>query len=412
MLRFLPDTIRDAILRPLAMAASNGWIYTEITAPDFRFLLAIFFAAIAAAYFFRSHLKKNEAIERNRPTWILFAFIVISFAPWLLTTGNGRYFLPILIFIGPATVGLIQLWPGTRGMKLSLASLSLFIQANALLVNHPWHGFDTWEWIPWDKAPYIDLEMDRSLIDPNATYITLSGVSYSLAAPQFPESSKWIGIGEAPAPAPGSSNPRALLLRNRLEQAQSLKIFQRAAVREMQPNSVQPTATAIAALNQVLGGHYMALKEPTDCILVRSKKLQAITLTSSDESKTRKSEILDKTGFWICSLNFPVQPRPSPPPTEESIQASWAFSRMESLCPRFFQKGQTGVEEHPAGHMRNYGGSESSLIATRSGEIYLKYGRALNPQRLASYNDLQNPHFAINCNSFIGRSGLPWEREI
>ena len=37
MIRFLPDTWRDAILRPIAMAAPDAGVYVEIMAPDIRF---------------------------------------------------------------------------------------------------------------------------------------------------------------------------------------------------------------------------------------------------------------------------------------------------------------------------------------------------------------------------------------
>jgi hypothetical protein len=42
MIRFLADTWRDAILRPVAMAAPNSSVYIEIAAPDFRFALHLF----------------------------------------------------------------------------------------------------------------------------------------------------------------------------------------------------------------------------------------------------------------------------------------------------------------------------------------------------------------------------------
>src|SRR6185369_9315597 len=41
MIRFLPDTWRDAILRPLALASPDGGVYIEIIAPDFRFLFIL-----------------------------------------------------------------------------------------------------------------------------------------------------------------------------------------------------------------------------------------------------------------------------------------------------------------------------------------------------------------------------------
>ncbi|MBK9198131.1 hypothetical protein [Candidatus Skiveiella danica] len=47
MIRFLADTWRDALLRPVAMAAPNSSVYIEIAAPDFRFVLALGLGVLA-----------------------------------------------------------------------------------------------------------------------------------------------------------------------------------------------------------------------------------------------------------------------------------------------------------------------------------------------------------------------------
>ena len=41
MIRFLPDTWLDALLRPVAMAMPDGWIYVETMAPDLRFVFVL-----------------------------------------------------------------------------------------------------------------------------------------------------------------------------------------------------------------------------------------------------------------------------------------------------------------------------------------------------------------------------------
>lgn len=55
MIRFLPDTWRDWVLRPLAMAAPDSWVYTEVSAPDFRFAAATLFAALLLATWWHRH---------------------------------------------------------------------------------------------------------------------------------------------------------------------------------------------------------------------------------------------------------------------------------------------------------------------------------------------------------------------
>ncbi|MBK6928755.1 MAG: hypothetical protein IPH15_14970 [Comamonadaceae bacterium] len=99
MIRFLADTWRDAILRPMAMAAPNSSVYIEIAAPDFRFALALglgFLALIST--------RKASRAPGWLPTLALFALVFLSFIPWMRTTGNGRYFMPYLILIGPCAL--------------------------------------------------------------------------------------------------------------------------------------------------------------------------------------------------------------------------------------------------------------------------------------------------------------------
>ena len=41
MIRFMPDTWQDAVLRPIAMALPDGGVYVETIAPDLRFVFVL-----------------------------------------------------------------------------------------------------------------------------------------------------------------------------------------------------------------------------------------------------------------------------------------------------------------------------------------------------------------------------------
>ena len=133
MIRLMADTWQEAVLRPLSMAAPNGWIYTEIIAPDFRFLIALLLAAVAII----SVGSRKRWRDRSKPVFLLLGLTFVSFVPWMATTGNGRYFMPYLILIGPLCLGLINILPSTRGMKASIAITVLGLQGFALYQNNP-----------------------------------------------------------------------------------------------------------------------------------------------------------------------------------------------------------------------------------------------------------------------------------
>ena len=47
--RFEPDTLYEALLRPVAMAAPDANVYVEIMAPDLRFIFVLALLALLAA---------------------------------------------------------------------------------------------------------------------------------------------------------------------------------------------------------------------------------------------------------------------------------------------------------------------------------------------------------------------------
>jgi len=409
MIRFMADTWQDAFLRPLAMAAPNGWVYSEIMAPDFRFVFAL---GLALAALSAIVMGKGRPAAR-RPVFVLLALTFASFVPWMATTGNGRYFMPYLILVGPLCIGFVSLLPSTRSMKASIALIVLGLQGFALYQNNPWKPFDSWQSIPWADGPYFSIDFDPLVIVPDTTYITVSNMSLSLAAPLFPATSRWVNLSLFNGSDVSKDTTTYAPILDILTNSTSLKLFQRSAPRAMVPDSDQPNRNAIDAINEYLRPHRLAIKEPTDCKLLTSKSLLANTFMGTDESAQEKERIKGKAGFWICTLKFPVDtPATTTLSTDGEELAKKVFERMETLCPRFFAPGQKLVGAHTAGHARSYSSSDSSLILTRNGDLYLQYARTLNPQKISTADEVLRSGYTTDCKNFKGRSGLPWEREI
>jgi hypothetical protein len=262
------------------------------------------------------------------------------------------------------------------------------------------------------ETQYFSIELDHKSIDPETTYITVAGQTLALVAPQFPAESRWVNLSVFN----GSdiSKPSILYdpVRRILQASKSLKLFQRAAPRAMVAGSDQPNQAAISAINEYLRPHRLAMKEPTDCKLFASKSLAFTTMVATDDNEEEATRIKDKAGFWICSLQYPVAIAPSVTLSDGAIKATQVFGKMEALCPRFFSPGQVLVGNHPAGYSRGYPSSDSSLILTRDGDLYVQNARALNPERIGRADEVLSAQYSTDCTKFKGRSGLPWEREI
>jgi flagellar biosynthesis protein FliQ len=190
MIRLMADTWREAVLRPLAMAAPNAWVYTEIMAPDFRFALAL---GLVLIVFIATATKKTTAIHW-RPVIVLFGLTFSSFVPWMATSGNGRYFMPYLLLIGPLCIGLISILACSRSMKASVTLLVLIVQGHALYLNNPWSPSGSWALVPWLETGYFPIELDQRSIDPATTYISVTSPAFTLVAPQFPAESRWVNL--------------------------------------------------------------------------------------------------------------------------------------------------------------------------------------------------------------------------
>ena len=122
MIRFEPDTLRDALWRPLAMAAPNSDVYLEIMAPDLRFAVLLLLTVVSVVTLRRS--------PRSRPVVLLLAFVWLAFVPWLMSSGNGRYFLPVLLAVGPLCIALIHRLPMRGRMRATLAVLVVAVRVS------------------------------------------------------------------------------------------------------------------------------------------------------------------------------------------------------------------------------------------------------------------------------------------
>ena len=193
MIRFLPDTLLQALLRFFSMVAPDVNIYMEIAAPDLRFA-AIVLLALAAIILWRKLGPGRSA------TFAMLATLLASSVVWLATTGNGRYFMALLVAAGPVAVALVCLLPIARRYQALLVLVIVAGQGFLLTQQTPWNN---WTVLRWRQAPYFGVDLGpQEKNAPPTTYASLSLLTYSLIAPQFPPRSRWINL------ASGGATPR------------------------------------------------------------------------------------------------------------------------------------------------------------------------------------------------------------
>jgi hypothetical protein len=393
MIRFLPDTWRDALLRPIAMASPDGGVYVEIIAPDFRFLFVLALLAAVALY----ALFRKGAL--TPPLRVLLALTGLAFVPWLATSGNGRYFIPFLLLAGPLCIALVQALPLSRHLRASIALLMVAWQGVALYENDPWRW---WGHVAWREGPAFQVDIPPEAVAQPATYVTLASISYSILAPRFHPDSRWINISAQRGV--GDNSPDGLRTQALIAAPGPLRVLF-PSVPGGESGETMGQALGVA-INDLLARQGISIEDARACRLLRSRGLADM---ASRRVEAQGDEALH--GFWLCPLvRRATSSRPDagpPPPWIEDV-----FAKLEKTCPQIFRAGEAVSLRIPAGAVRGYPGSDFKLYVLTDGQVLYKYFRALNPVVVGNAPDIMAPGFAMDCNNIKGRTGLPWERAI
>ncbi|MBG9388888.1 hypothetical protein [Caenimonas aquaedulcis] len=394
MIRFLPDTWRDAILRPIAMASPDGAVYVEIIAPDFRFVFLILLALMWLV------LARGEQRRKSAPL-VLLAFTAVAFVPWLTTTGNGRYFIPFLLIAGPLCIGMLQLIPLSRSFRLTLAAGMVLCQVFVIHEVSPWRY---WGHVVWGEGEPFPVEVPADVAAQPATYVTLSSISYSLIAPRFHPQSRWVNISTQPGLADKSKE--GLRTQALIAAPGPLKVIFPTVPGGQEGDRLDPQLGL--AIDGLLARQGLSLEDAGKCRLMRSTGLAGMASSKLADEAAGRAGI---HGFWLCTLARRASERSKDAPVLLP-RAEEVFAKLERTCPRIFPPNETVSLRIPQGAVRGYPGSDFKLYVLDDGRVFYKYYRALNSVDLGRIDEVLAPGFKIDCNQVQGRSGLPWERTI
>ena len=381
-------------MRPVALASPNGGVYVEIIAPDFRFLF-ITVLALACAIFWRR-------IQGPRaPTLVLLTLTAAAFVPWLVTTGNGRYFIAFLLIAGPLCIGLLSMLPVTRSFRLAAAVGMVLWQGFLIHEISPW-GW--WGHVVWRDGPAFGLELPRDLVETPATYVTLSGISYSLIAPRFHPDSRWVNVSSQAGVSDNS--PDGLRIRAVIAAPGLLRVLFPTVPGGQLGTGIDPALGK--AIDGLLARQGLSIEETSRCRLLRSSGLAGMASSRLSDAETSTPGV---HGFWLCPLVRHASAQathtlPVPQRTQD------VFAGLERLCPRIFRPGETTSLSITSGAVRAYPGSDFKLYVFDNGQVWYKYLRALNPVMVGDIDTILKPRFFMDCDHIVGRSGLPWERGI
>jgi hypothetical protein len=395
MIRFVPDTWRDALLRPIAMAAPDGGVYVEIMAPDLRFAFVLALLALLPVLLL---FKRRRPVLALKPLALLLATIALAFVPWLASTGNGRYFMAFLLAAGPLCLALVYLLPATRSFRLATGASLLAVQAFAVYQSD---SVRQWGLVPWREAPYFQVQLPEGMRAQPGTYVTMSSISYALIAPQFHASSSWLSLTSLTADrekTPLGRRVHAMLSR----ETPTLIV---PVVSEHADAGGLPTDEAIRGINHLLEEHALTLEQTANCRVLPSPSLAS--LPAYRQAKAGGKPVV--AGFWACPLRYPVASS-APKITQSRFDA--VFLKLETVCPRFFRPGEAATRVIHGGELREYTEADMKVYVMGDQTVHYRYRRSISPTRIGNVADVMSGKATLDCSRIRGRSGLPWEREL
>jgi hypothetical protein len=399
VIRFIPDSWLEAVLRPLAMATPESWVYVEFIAPDLRFLAAALLVLVLAIAVLRGS-------RAPKPVLVLVSFMAVAFAVWTATSGNGRYGMPLLLAVGPLCIGLLYVMPWTRAFRLTVAVLLVAVQGLVVAQNDPW-GW--WGLTPW-RDVYFEVDLPADVVQRPGNYVTLSSISYSLIAPRFHPRSRWINLSKQGGIDDQSRD--AVRTREFLAAAHPLTLLF-PSLPEEQAGPPRISAQLLHALNGLLARHLLAINDLPSCRFLPSRSL---SLMNARQSPPGAGKGDPKLGFWLCPLRSlsgrpPAAAATGAQPVAGAHSADSVFNKIEKTCPRLFPPGGAMTLSIPNGFLRSYGSSDMKLYVLADGTVAYKYLRALNPEIIGNVNAIEREGFQFECDHIHGR-GAPWDREL
>ena len=100
-------------------------IYTEVSAPEGKLAFVVILLIFAVV----GHLLLKQWKFRSSPESLVVMFIVLAIPLWMMSSGNGRYALPLLFLAAPVCVLLVAQLGTSRRWRIYTVGSMLGVQA-------------------------------------------------------------------------------------------------------------------------------------------------------------------------------------------------------------------------------------------------------------------------------------------
>lgn len=350
-IRFVPQTFWDAVRRPFEHALPFRMIYTEASAPDARFgAVLLLFAALLVL--------RLRAWRDRAPVMLFGLAFLISLFVWLDLSGNGRYFMPWLLLMGPLAIAIaLALRPGSWRVPAYLAVLLVAAQA-VQSSQTPLRWGDTGEW----SDRWYDLEVPRELDGARAVVLFLGTPVPGMLPARMDAASRFVTIGGSPTLArdlPGGARVVRVL-----ENRQG-PVFGVGPATWDRGRGDPPDSTEAISLSAARFGW---TADPASCTSVRLRGVDAFSGLIA-EAPSELPAVREPAIVWgVCRLRQDPESEARVKAEDERLRP--AFEALENRCPRLFPPGAAVTLQTRGFAARTYAGTDMRVVISNDQVSY------------------------------------------
>jgi hypothetical protein len=400
--RFMPETIGDFLLLPITMLDVGMRTYTETMAPDSRlldFLLILVCLGIAFLYrvFRTAAPPTGNEVVRVAPVYApALVFCLASYVLWLLTSGNGRYAIPLLLLVGPMIPASVLAFTGSQRV-IAYALGGLILVQGAILYPI---GAIRWTSAQW-KSTWFDVDVPERFRTQPFLFLSLNRQTAAFLAPLVHRDSSFVNlVGQVSLALnrPGGDRLRSLLERHR----SGTRTLMLTGVRLRTPDQLKRAAKL---QNDLLADVGLEV-DGTDCVTFEMSDLAgSMPVVAPQSPKSNSGGMMYKTNFLTCATK-PAQPTSADQSLVARVEkTNRAFARLEAACPRIFSPPNPHTDNLYGTLRRDYVNSDT-VLSEDDGTILYEGFLSRTPVALGRREDIADGIVQIHCGHGLGRRSL------
>lgn len=171
--RFAAHTPWDALTLPFRMLRVSSGIYAEIMVPDIRLACILILVVGLISWRLWLHMKAPASAQEtgfspDGAVSLVVSFTAIAYLTWVYSSGNGRYFLPVLLLTGPLLV-----WITTLALQRPKWSVLFLCSILVLqLIHGGTAGYRRWDSASWTQK-WLNVDVPARLIQTPHDYLMI-----------------------------------------------------------------------------------------------------------------------------------------------------------------------------------------------------------------------------------------------